>query len=252
MDLARALSLYDADVRAHPQAQPGMAIERTCGVVLITGPFNFVSAWDLPVETARASVAELAGRFRSRGETLLWRVYDHDPPADLSAHLADEGFTPNETGTLLFLDLSGDLSGVAAPTDVEVRRVGSTRDLDGFVSASGQAFGEEESWRRDLYAARLTDPDLGLYVAHVDGQPAASARLEMSADWSIGLLQGGGVAPQFRRRGLYRALVAARVDAAKARGLEYLVTDARETSRPILQRLGFVAAARGTLWALKP
>jgi GNAT superfamily N-acetyltransferase len=86
----------------------------------------------------------------------------------------------------------------------------------------------------------------------VDGEPVASARLEMSPTWSFGLLQGGGVAPEYRGRGLYRALTAARVAAARARGLSYLVSDARETSRPILERLGFTPAARAALWVLQP
>jgi GNAT superfamily N-acetyltransferase len=251
MDLDRLLALYDAEVRAHPQAQPGMSIERVGGVVRITGPFNFVSAWDLTPETARAAVAEQAAHFRSRGEALLWRVHDHDKPPELSRYLAEEGFVPNETGTVMIFDLANPLD-AAIGGDVEVRPVRSVDELDGFVSAAGRAFGEEESWRRQAYVARLNDPDLGLYVAYVAGQPAASARLEMSPAWSFGLLQGGGVAPEHRRRGLYRALVAARAEQARARRLKYLVTDARETSRPILQNLGFMPAARGTLWIMQP
>jgi GNAT superfamily N-acetyltransferase len=251
MDLERLLALYDTEVRAHPQAQPGMAIERVGGVVRITGPFNFVSAWDLTAETARAVVAEQAAHFRSRSEGLLWRVHDHDHPLELSRHLAAEGFIANETGTVMMFDLANPLD-TAVGGDIEVRPVQTIDELDGFVSAAGRAFGEEESWRRQAYAARLSDPDLGLYVAYVAGEPAASARLEMSPAWSFGLLQGGGVAPEHRQRGLYRALVAARAEQARARGLKYLVTDARETSRPILQSLGFMPATRGTLWVLQP
>ena len=251
MDLERLLALYDAQVRAHPQAQPGMAIERVGGVVRITGPFNFISAWDLTPETACAAVAEQAAHFRSRGEALLWRVHDHDQPRELSRYLAGEGFAPNETGTVMMFDLANPLD-AATGGDVEVRPVRSVDELDGFVSAAGRAFGEEEPWRRRAYAARLNDPDLGLYVAYVAGAPAASARLEMSPAWSFGLLQGGGVAPEHRRRGVYRALVVARADYARARGLKYLVIDARETSRPILQSMGFMPAARGTLWIMQP
>jgi GNAT superfamily N-acetyltransferase len=97
----------------------------------------------------------------------------------------------------------------------------------------------------------LADPDLGLYVAYMDGMAAASARIEMSDAWSFGLLQGGGVAPPHRRQGLYRALVAARAEEARARGLRYLTCDARETSRPILEGLGFVPATKAVLWTLR-
>jgi GNAT superfamily N-acetyltransferase len=47
------------------------------------------------------------------------------------------------------------------------------------------------------------------------------------------------VLPVYRGRGVYRALVRARWDAALARGTLALVTQAGQMSRPILQRLGF-------------
>jgi ribosomal protein S18 acetylase RimI-like enzyme len=252
MDIDRVLALFDAEVRAQPQAQPGMAIERVGGVVRITGPFNFICAWDLTSEAAGPAVANQAAHFRARGETLLWRVYDHDRPAELSACLTKAGFVANEANTLMTLDLSEPLEALFAATSAEVRRVATLAELDGFVRSAGLAFGEEESWRREAYADRLADPDLGLYVAYVDGQAAASARIEMSDAWSFGLLQGGGTTPEHRRRGLYRALTAARAEAARARGLAYLVVDARETSRPILEGLGFAPAARAALWRLDP
>src|ERR1700679_260773 len=162
MDLEHLLALYDAEVRAHPQAQPGMAIERVGGVVRISGPFNFVSAWDLTAETARQAVAEQVVHFSSRGEGLLWRVHDHDKPPELSRHLAEAGFVPNETGTVMMFDLANPLD-AATGGGVEVGPVRTVDELDGFVSAAGRAFGEEESWRRQAYAARMSDPDLGLY-----------------------------------------------------------------------------------------
>lgn len=252
MDLARTLALYDAEVRAHPQVQPGFAVEQTGGVALITGPFNFVSFWDAAPDTARRAVAELAARFQSREETLLWRVYDHDQPAELSTWLTQAGFTAGETNTLMLLSLGDQPKSFFETGDVEVRRAATLDELDDFVRVAGLAFGAEESWRREAYAKRLSDPDLGLYIVHVDGQAAASARIEMSEAWSFGLLQGGGTAPGHRGRGLYRALTAARAQEARDRGLSYLVVDARETSRPILESLGFVPASGAVLWRLEP
>jgi GNAT superfamily N-acetyltransferase len=63
-------------------------------------------------------------------------------------------------------------------------------------------------------------------------------------------LYGGGTDPAWRGRGVYRALVAARSAEAKARGYRYLFVDARETSRPILERLGFEALATVRGWTL--
>jgi len=248
MDLSRVLAQYDVEVRARPRAQPGFEVDRTDGVIRLTGHFNFVSWWDLAPGAAREAVANQAAYFRSRRETLIWRVYEHDKPADLSDFLAEEGFEAEQPGTLMIFDLANQLTAPIG-TDVEIRRVTTLEDLQGFIAASDVAFGKQESWWIEAYSSRLGDPELGLYIALVCGTAVASARLELGS-LNFGLLFGGGVNPSYRRQGLYRALVAERAKEAKGRGCRYLVTDARETSRPILQDLGFVAADRETTWVL--
>lgn len=63
-------------------------------------------------------------------------------------------------------------------------------------------------------------------------------------------LYSGGTIPEYRSRGAYRALVAARAAVARRRGYRFLIVDARETSRPILQRLGFEPLATVRGWTL--
>ena len=53
-------------------------------------------------------------------------------------------------------------------------------------------------------------------------------------------LFGGVTLPEFRGRGLYKATVARRAELARERGYRWLYVDALPTSRPILERLGFV------------
>jgi hypothetical protein len=60
------------------------------------------------------------------------------------------------------------------------------------------------------------------------------------------------VAPSYRRMGIYRALVVERAREAGRRDLRYLSTEARETSKPILQNLGFVSAGKEVTWMLNP
>ena len=248
MDLGRALAQYDSEVRARPKARPGFVVERTGGVIRLTGHFNFICWWDLAPGAAREAVASQAAYFRSRDEKLIWRVYDHDKPTGLGDCLAEEGFEADSPGTLMIFDLANQMTAPIGP-DIGIRQVTTIEDLHGFMAASDVAFGHEESWRLDAYSSRLGDPDLALYIALVSGKRVGSARLELGSP-NFGLLFGGGVSPSYRRQGLYRALVAARAKEAKRRGCSYLVADARETSRPILQNLGFIGAARETTWVL--
>jgi GNAT superfamily N-acetyltransferase len=86
----------------------------------------------------------------------------------------------------------------------------------------------------------LADPDhrFALFVARHGGEPAAVASTLYLARSAY--LMGAVVLPGFRGRGLYRALVAARLAEAAKRGLAIATTQARaETSAPLLERFGF-------------
>jgi hypothetical protein len=251
MDLASVLADYDAEVRANPKPRPGLVVEQTGGVVRLAGYFNFISWWELTPNTVRQAVASQAAHFRSRREKLIWRVYEHDSPAEISGCLAEEGFEPDTPGTLMIFDLANELQASIAG-NVKIRRVSTEGELEDFLTASEQAFGGLDTWQRTASSGRLDDPDLALFVAYVSGEIAASARLEIGPPSPFGQLFGGGVALPYRRMGIYRALVVERAREAKGRGLRYLCTEARETSKPILQNLGFVAAAREVTWVLNP
>jgi GNAT superfamily N-acetyltransferase len=58
------------------------------------------------------------------------------------------------------------------------------------------------------------------------------------------LLGGGAVLPQYRGRGVYRALVASRWEAAVEMGKPALTVHAGAMSRPILERCGFEEVCR--------
>jgi len=65
-------------------------------------------------------------------------------------------------------------------------------------------------------------------------------------------LWGGSTLPSWRRRGIYRALVAARARLAVASGYRYLQVDASDNSRPILERLGFVGLTVTVPYVFRP
>ncbi len=79
-----------------------------------------------------------------------------------------------------------------------------------------------------------------LWAAEVDGRMVAGGRLEPVAGSVFAGLWGGAVLEQWRGRGIYRALVAARARAALELGRTYLHSDSTEYSRPILERSGLV------------
>jgi GNAT superfamily N-acetyltransferase len=59
-------------------------------------------------------------------------------------------------------------------------------------------------------------------------------------------LWGGGTLPAWRGRGVFRSVIAHRTRLARERAFSHLFVDASAQSRPILERLGFVALAKTT------
>jgi predicted GNAT family acetyltransferase len=57
---------------------------------------------------------------------------------------------------------------------------------------------------------------------------------------------GGSTRPEWRGRGIYRALTAERARSALRTGTRYINSDSTEFSRPILERSGFVKVSTTT------
>jgi GNAT superfamily N-acetyltransferase len=73
-----------------------------------------------------------------------------------------------------------------------------------------------------------------------------SGRLAMVEGTEFAGVWGGSTLPEWRGRGIYRALTAARARAALAEGVRYIQSDCTSMSRPILERSGLVAVTTTT------
>jgi GNAT superfamily N-acetyltransferase len=242
------LKLYDTEVRARPRARRGSTVEEFDGITLLTGPSDFVCHWRISDKDAGVAVARLADRCRGRSAHLVWDVHGHDRPARLSDQLSAAGFLMEHRSTLMVMDLLA--GGPSMPPDIEVRRVADQTMLVDFVRLSAEAFGVGADWQFDVFSEHLGSSEDRLFVAYADGQAAGSARMEITDGSRFAGLFGGAVSPRFQGRGLYRAMVAARAASAGASGARYLTTGALETSRPILERLGFTPLTSIARWAL--
>jgi GNAT superfamily N-acetyltransferase len=237
MQAAEILARFDAEFRADPPAEFGVTRTWADSVLRTEGAYTFIGWWTFGPDETAAAVAREAAHFAGRG--VQWKVHGHDGPPNLAAELANAGFEPDDVETFLVLDTEEAMPPLSPPPGVEVREVTDRAGIEALVAVSNAAFGREEPWRADQLEGRLADPTQALFVAFLDGEPVSSGRLELAPGKSFAGLYGGGTVPAHQRRGVYRALVAARAAEARRRGHRFLAVDARETSRPILERLGF-------------
>jgi GNAT superfamily N-acetyltransferase len=130
----------------------------------------------------------------------------------------------------------------------ETRRITDPADLDKVVQIEDAVWHESHAWIADELRYELTLPDepLLMYLACSDGVPAAAAWIRFHRGTDFAALFGGSTLLEYRRRGLYTALLDVRAKEARARGYRFLSVDASEMSRPILEKHGFVKVTTAT------
>jgi Fe2+ transport system protein FeoA len=182
------------------------------------------------IEEVRAELHEI---ILGRGRTgLTWEVGTHATPDNLTDRLLALGLVDDKP-TPLAIGMVLTEPPAQAPTDVEVRRAETAEEHLAAAKIAAIAFGGPEPNEADV----PDDPNNVVYVAYVHGKPVARASGSFG-EHALSLF-GGSTLPEARRRGAYRALVAARWADAVARGTPVLVTQASQMSRPILAKLGF-------------
>lgn len=258
MNNAEILALYDQEMRvgARPDSVDAR-VERVGNVVRhVAGKEGWCGVlWSrLWVGEADEVIAEQVGFFRELQQEFEWKTYSHDTPADLGERLLAAGLVAEPAETLLVGVTAEQVGGAGAPEGVRIERVTDAAGVELMVEANERAFGRDGGHLREMVLARLAeDPEnIVAVVAMAGDEPVSSARMEMVPGTSFAGLWGGGTAPEWRGKGIYRALIAYRAEIASRLGYRYLQVDATDDSRPILERLGFTPLATTTPYIWTP
>ncbi len=252
MDRDAILAAFDHQIRRRPEPQrPDGRVEAADGVVCVLAGadgWSGVTWSDLGERDADAAIAAVIGRFAALPHEWEWKHYSHDRPADLAERLRAAGLRPERAEALLVAEIGALALDTPPPAGVQVRAVADAAGVDALVAVHDAVFGEDHAGLgRALLAGLAREPAaMTGVVAYAGAVPVAAARVEFHAGTDFASMWGGGTLPDWRRRGLFRALVAFRARLAAERGFRYLQVDALPASRPILQRLGFVELATTT------
>ena len=215
---------------------PGMrVIERPGWFQLITPSFTQGGFNDVHAELADADadrvIAETIDEYRRLGLQFRWILGPASKPADLADRLARAGLRRTDSFGM------ARSTEITPSSSIAVARVDATT-LDAFTQTMS------DGWRRDAapfrlaHRAMLASDNQHMFLATCDGECAGAATY-VSFPRSAYLL-GAVVREAFRGRGVYRALVEARLVDAAARGIMLATTHAMaKTSAPILAGFGF-------------
>src|SRR4029079_5840908 len=142
------------------------------------------------------------------------------------------------------------------PEGISLREVSERRDFERIEAHERAVWGDAPhtvAVAGDLEGERTADPEATACVVAEAGETVVCAgwvRFPTGTDFAT--LWGGSTLPAWRTRGIYRAFVAHRAQLAAPRGFRYLEVDASSESRPILERLGFVAVTTTTPYIWSP
>lgn len=211
-------------------------------VVNEAAPYGFMNGIYRTSFAADTSAAELRVHYdfyRERRIAFRWYAFPHSRPTELETLLSSWG--PASVTELQGLSL-GTQADLGMPEDVAVEAVDANNlgdYIDACVAGWQQSGEEAQKVRRDIErdfsGGQAT---YSSFLARYRGQPASTGCLRVVGN--AGYLFGGSTDPRFRGHGVYKGLVAQRLQVLRDAGVPTAIVLARkQSSAPICLRLGF-------------
>jgi GNAT superfamily N-acetyltransferase len=191
-------------------------------------------------------VAPLVAWYRDNDVKGRFEIVPGDYDADLGRELARLGYY--QSGFHASLVCAPDLAGANA-SGIAVEPVTNADLMEDYLSAyvAGWGFSDPPQFKANV-RPWLHEPGWSLYVARVDGRPAAAATLYIRD--KVGYCADATTDPAFRGRGLHGALLTTRIRAAKAAGVDFVCSGAEflSPSHRNMERVGMRIQFVRAIW----
>ncbi len=248
------LAAYDSQLRTDAETPSAIAVARLGPLRLVTFPGGrgFVTYRDLAgadAGTIGGWVEQALAHYRDGAVARVeWKTRGHDRAPGLHDALVRNGFVAEEPESIMIGEAAVLAVDCPLPAGVSLRQVTSEADVRALGAMQEAVFGGE--FADEMAEALLRRLDFGdgmeLWVAEAGGEIVSSGRLEPVADSEFAGIWGGATLPEWRGRGIYRALTSVRARSALRLGKRLIHSDSTEHSRPILERAGLVKVSTTT------
>ena len=197
-----------------------------------------------------AHIAPLVAWYREHAVSARFEMVPGDYDAALGRELARHGFY--HSGFHAALAGRGD-DPIAPSPDADIERVTTAAAMEDFLAAYVAGWGfpaEQHAQFKANVRPWLHQPGWSLYLARVDGRPAATATLFVQGDTAY--CADATTDPAFRRRGLHAALLHRRIIDARAAGVDLVTSGAAYLSDSYrsMERIGMRLMFMRAIWTL--
>jgi GNAT superfamily N-acetyltransferase len=256
MERSVLLALYDREQRIDIE-YPGLRKEVSGGVVRFTGSAdnnagNLVLFSRFGDDSADRAIQDQITFYKQKNLPFEWKVFDHDSPPDLRARLVVQGFKPRDRDVIMVMNVRDAQARLLRPPHFEVRRLTNSVQLSELTALLQEVYGIDFGYLGKILAddMRYRPYYSSIFMACVDNEPAGVGWIQYPARSQFASLWGGTVLPRFRGRGLYRALLATRLQEAIRRGYGLLTIEAPKSVRGLAENLGFefLTYAHSCMW----
>ncbi len=260
-NVAELLAAYNGQLRTRvpDRPEPGVRMEWEGPLLRVVGwkSGGFIMYRDLgglDGPELDDLIARQVDFFADRNERFEWKLHGHDRPADLPERLRAAGFVSEEVETVVIAESAEIAAEPRLPPEVSLRQVNAPADFERIGAFEDAVWGEPHAWLGESLALEhSTDPNaLTVLVAEHDDAIVCAGWVRFAEHTDFATFWGGATLPTWRGRGIYRGTVAYRANLAARRGFRYIEVDASADSRPILERLGFVAVTTTTPFIWSP
>lgn len=209
----------------------------------------------LPESEADERIEQTIAMYQSLQLPMMWMISPSSRPVDLPTRLIARGFrfTARVRGMFAPVDKLVGMADHAPADEIRVEPIRES-DLNDWIEmiASGWTMLPEARRALDEKVRRryAEDGDKIIYVlARCGAVPCGAALVELRNEF--GLLMSGFVQPEYRRRGVFRALVKKRAELLQKRTIPYAVMHAHEqSSAPLARNMGFDDVCEMTAYTL--
>jgi ribosomal protein S18 acetylase RimI-like enzyme len=251
-EAAGALDENFAELLEWYASWPGGEVRRDPDVIVCSSgvPFRAINAAalaNLSVDGIADRIDDVSGWLAARTDRWRWLVGPSCRPADLEDHLVATGLVQTSDNPGMALDLEAWQPDAALPAGVSIDPVVDAAGLERWRGVQRRGLALDDTATEAWYTAHRRPgfaPDLPLrnWIAALDGEPVAAAALFLGA--GIAGIYNVCTVPEARGRGIGRAVTAAALDDAVARGFQVAVLGSSDMGYPVCRRLGFREVSR--------